>query len=87
LGWARQAGLSDVTYTSSTWTWATPADRAWWADLWADRCTSSSFGHQAVEYGIATAEEMAAIADAWRAWATDDSAVFIVPSGEIVARV
>jgi 2-polyprenyl-3-methyl-5-hydroxy-6-metoxy-1,4-benzoquinol methylase len=86
LRWAHAAGLSDVDYGSSTWTFATPADRAWWADLWAERCLSSSFGHQAIRYGIATAAELASIADGWRAWAGDPDAVFVVLHGEIIAR-
>lgn len=37
LGWAHAAGFTDVTPSSSTWTYATPELRAWWGDLWADR--------------------------------------------------
>jgi hypothetical protein len=47
---------------------------------------SSSFGHQAIRYGIATAAELASIADGWRAWAGDPDAVFVVLHGEIIAR-
>jgi SAM-dependent methyltransferase len=87
LHWARGAGLADVTYTSSTWTFATPADRRWWAELWAERSVASSFADQAVEYGIATRQELLEVAAGWRAWAQHGDAVFIVPHGEIVARV
>lgn len=87
LSWAQQAGLQDITYTTTTWTFATPEDRAWWGGLWADRCLTSSFAEQAVRYGITTDEELAQIADAWRAWATEPDAVFIVPHGELLARV
>lgn len=86
LRWAHQAGLSDVTYSSSTWTFATPEDRTWWADLWAERCVSSSFAHQAVEYGISDAAELTKLADNWRAWATEPDAVFIVLHGEVIIR-
>ena len=86
LGWAHAAGLKDVTYTSSTWTYATPDERAWWSDLWAERTVSSSCGEQAVAYGIATPDELARIAEAWRRWAEDPDAVFVVVHGEIVAR-
>ena len=41
--WAHEAGMSDVTYTTSTWTFATPEERAWWADLWAERTVASAF--------------------------------------------
>lgn len=87
LAWAHSAGLADVTYTTSTWTFATPEDRAWWCGLWADRCTGSSFAEQAVAYGIASADELAHLAHAWRSWATDEDAVFTVVHGEMLARV
>ena len=87
LHWARAAGLADVTYTSSTWTFATPTDRRWWAELWAERSVMSSFADQAVAYGIATREELLHVAAGWRTWAQHDDGVFVVPHGEIVARV
>ena len=89
LTWARAAGLRDVTYTSSTWTWATPDERAWWSDLWAERIAGegSSLAQQAVDYGIATREELADMAGGWRAWAESDDAIFIVVHGEILARM
>jgi SAM-dependent methyltransferase len=86
LHWAEQAGLCDIAYTTSTWTFHTGDDLAWWTSLWADRVTTSRLGHMAVEYGIATADELDAIAHAWRSWGTRPGAVFIVLHGEIVAR-
>lgn len=87
LGWARSAGLADATYTTSTWTYATPGERAWWSDLWAERCTASAFAEQAVAYGIATPAELGDLADAWRAWGAQEDAVFVVLHGELLARV
>jgi SAM-dependent methyltransferase len=86
LAWAHAAGFTDVTYTCSVWTFATPEDRTWWCGLWADRCIDSSFAQQAVDYGISTTSELATLAAGWRAWAEDDDAVFVVPHGEILAR-
>ena len=87
LRWAHEAGLEEVTYTTSNWTFATAEDRSWWCGLWADRCTESSFAAQAVDYGVATAAELAEVAAGWRAWGEDPDAVFVVPSGEILARL
>ena len=87
LQWAHAAGLDSVVYTSSTWTFATAEDRGWWASLWADRCVSSSFAQQAVEYGLASADELADIAAGWRSWAENPDAVFLVVHGEVIARV
>ena len=86
LAWAHAAGLRDVTYTCSVWTFATREDRAWWCGVWADRCIDSSFAQHAVDHGITTTAELASLAAAWREWAENDDAVFIVPSGEIIAR-
>ena len=43
LGWAQQAGFTDVVASSSTWTYADPESRAWWGGVWADRVEQSSF--------------------------------------------
>jgi ubiquinone/menaquinone biosynthesis C-methylase UbiE len=87
LGWARQARLYVVGYTTSTWTFATPEERVWWADLWADRTVASAFAEQAVSYGIATPQELAEVAQGWRVWAEHDEGVFAVLHGEVLTRV
>jgi SAM-dependent methyltransferase len=86
-GWARQAGLGDVRYSTSTWTFATPAERGWWSGLWAERTLGSSFAAQAVDYGIASPAELEAVAAGWREWGREPDGVFIVLHGEILARV
>lgn len=86
LHWARQAGFESVDYTTSTWTYATPADLSWWCSLWADRVTSTRLADQAVAFAISDRDELSAIASAWRAWGERADAVFIVPHGEVVAR-
>lgn len=86
LRWAQEAGLSDVTYTTSTWTFATPEERAWWGELWAERFEASSLAEQALSYEVATKEELAEIADGLRWWVTQPDGVFIVVHGEILAR-
>jgi SAM-dependent methyltransferase len=86
LGWAQGAGLHDASYTTSTWTWATPADRRWWADVWAERTVASSFAEQAVRYGLASADELAAIAEGWRTWAAAPDGVFVAVHGELLVQ-
>ena len=86
LSWAKAAGFDHATATSSTWTWATVDERTWWGELWADRTVGPGLGAQAVEYGIATADELDDIAAAWRAWAAHDDATFVVVHGEVLAR-
>ena len=86
LGWVRAAGFRDATMTSSTWTHADPASRSWWGDLWAERVVASAFAEQAVTYGLSDDAELRSIADAWRGWALDDDATFVVVHGEVLAR-
>lgn len=87
LGWAQAAGFEDIEATSSSWTFADPASRQWWGQLWADRVLSSSYAEQALEHELSTQEELDAIAAAWRAWAEDPAGWFAVLHGEVLARV
>ena len=86
-GWADDAGLDDYQVSSSTWTFREPDQLEWWSDLWAERVTSSSYATLAVDGGLSTAEELAGIAVAWRRWAKEPGAVFVVPHVEVLARV
>ncbi|MEV0717857.1 methyltransferase domain-containing protein [Asanoa sp. NPDC050611] len=86
LSWARAAGL-EATATASTWCFATPEDRAWWAAGWAERVTSSALGERAVALGIADQADLARIADGWHEWAAAEDGWFLVPHGEIICRI
>ena len=87
LAWANQAGFGRVTASASVWCYADEATRAWWSELWARRMTDSPVAAQAIEEGLSTAEELAEVADAWRAWgASGPDAWFTVLNGEILAR-
>ncbi|PZF81908.1 methyltransferase domain-containing protein [Jiangella anatolica] len=87
LAWAHEAGLSSVSATASVWCFSTPEDRAWWGGLWADRVTSSAFAEQAVARALATTADLNRLAAVWREWAGHDDGWFLVPHGEILARV
>lgn len=84
--WAREAGLADVQATSSTWCFATPADRAWWGGMWAERVVSSALATQALREGHASQADLERIAAAWNAWAADDDGWLSVLHGEVLAR-
>ena len=86
LSWARAAGFTDVTASASTWCYATPADRAWQSQTWAQRCLTS-FGPRAVELGLADRADLEAMAQAWRQWGDSEDAWFVVVHGEVLARV
>ena len=86
LSWAREAGFTDVTASASTWCYATPADRAWQSQTWAQR-SLTSFGPRAVELGLADRADLEAMAQAWRQWGASEDAWFVVVHGEVLARV
>jgi SAM-dependent methyltransferase len=86
LGWAHAAGLRDLTATTSSWCYASPAEREWWGRSWAGRATASAFAEQAVAYGLASADELDEIAAAWLAWAAADDGWLGMMHGELLIR-
>ena len=86
LSWARAAGFADASASASTWCYATPADRAWQSQTWAQRCLTS-FGPRAVELGLADGADLEMMAQAWRQWGDSGDAWFVVVHGEVLARV
>jgi ubiquinone/menaquinone biosynthesis C-methylase UbiE len=86
LSWARAAGFTDITATSSTWCFATDEDRSWWGGMWADRILQSAMGRQALAEGDATPADLQRISDAWRRWAADPDGWMSLLHGELIAR-
>ncbi|MER6010697.1 methyltransferase domain-containing protein [Streptomyces bluensis] len=84
--WALRAGLTDITATSTAWTFATAEERAWWSGLWADRTLASAYAERATRGGHATPEELRAVAEAWREWGRREDGWFSVLHGEILCR-
>lgn len=87
VAWAHAAGLRDLTATTSSWCYASPAERRWWGDSWAGRATASSFAEQAVAYGLAAPEELDELAAAWRTWRDADDGWLGMMHGELLVRV
>jgi SAM-dependent methyltransferase len=86
LSWARAAGFTDLTASSSTWCFATPEDRAWWGGMWAERVLESDLARQAVDSGAATAADLRRISRAWRAWAAAEGGWLSILHGEILCH-
>jgi ubiquinone/menaquinone biosynthesis C-methylase UbiE len=86
LGWAQAAGFSEVVPSASVWCHATPEERDWWGGLWADRVTASALAEQLRAQGLASDQELAAIAAAWRRWADAPDGWFTVVHGEVLCR-
>ena len=85
--WARQAEFTDVATTASVWCFASPADRAWWGLMWADRIVSSAIAGQLIAAGHSDEAELHTISRAWTAWTEHPDGWFLVPHGEIICRV
>ncbi|MHB8263628.1 MAG: class I SAM-dependent methyltransferase [Acidimicrobiales bacterium] len=86
LSWARSAGFQDIIPSALLWCFATPEDREWWGGLWADRVIQSAFAAQARSSGLATDEDLAEIAAAWKVWAASPDGWYVVVSGEVLCR-
>ena len=86
LGWVQEAGFVDIETTVDVWTFATPADRAWWGDLWADRVENSSYTTHAGALGLASDADLADISAGWRRWIDEPAGFFACPNVQILAR-
>lgn len=86
LGWAHAAGLREARPGAGTWCFATPQDRAWWADTWARRVEESTFARRALAHGR-TPEELADLAAGWRAWGVHPDGWFLIPHGHLLITV
>jgi ubiquinone/menaquinone biosynthesis C-methylase UbiE len=86
LSWAQDAGFDDITPTASAWCFATPEERDWWGNMWADRITESALARQLADSGMATIAELGEIASAWREWAAARDGWLAVLHGEVLCR-
>lgn len=87
FSWCHEAGFEDVQATASAWCYATPEERLWWGDLWAERITESPLAHRAIDLEVATRTELRALAEGWHEWAAHRDAWFCIPSAEVLCRV
>lgn len=84
--WVRAAGFGDLAVSSSTWTFHSEEERAWWGGLWAERIVHSDFARQGLEYGLTDESELRAISDAFLRWSKDVDGVFVLVHVEVLAR-
>jgi SAM-dependent methyltransferase len=87
VGWAHAAGCADVSASATSWCYATPESRLEWGEMWAARITGSAIAEQLVSDGLATRDELADVAAAWRGWAADPDGWISVLHGEILISV
>ena len=84
--WVREAGLPDVRITGSVWTYADPESCRWWGDGQAARIEGPTFTSQAEALGV-DRSRVRAMADGFRRWGAEPDAWFLIPHGELLARV
>jgi len=84
--WVHAAGFVDVEVTAVVELFADPAEASDWGRSWAERALHSNFRPQAIEYGIATAEDIEAIARGWREWAESPEAFFMFVHVQCIGR-
>jgi 2-polyprenyl-3-methyl-5-hydroxy-6-metoxy-1,4-benzoquinol methylase len=87
LSWALEAGLTDVTPSSSTWCFATPEDRAWWGGMWAERIQQSALATQLLTSGLASQDDLDLVTAGWHRFVERDGAWLSVLHGELLIRV
>ncbi|MFN8641404.1 MAG: hypothetical protein U0802_07005 [Candidatus Binatia bacterium] len=85
-GWVRQAGFDDLRISGTTWTFPGYDSPRVWAESWADRTLSSNLAAKAVAYGIATRDELEAVAAGFRRWGALPDAFFSIGHVEVLAR-
>lgn len=82
--WFSEAGFSDLVVTTSTWTFSDEVGLKWWGEQWAERILSSDIARRAVEYGIATEDELGEISQGWLDWVQAGGAFFAFMHVEVV---
>lgn len=85
-GWVRRAGFGEARVSGTTWTFPGYESPQVWAESWAERTLHSNLATKAIEYGIATAAELAAVAAGFRRWGTSPDAFFSIGHVEVLAR-
>ena len=84
IAWAHAAGLRELSPSSSLWTYATPAECAWWGAIWAARAVGSTFATEAMRRGLASRGDLERISAAWTSWSRHPDAWFAMTHAELL---
>lgn len=84
--WFEAAGFEDLEVSTSNWTFADQAGLAWWGNQWAERVLHSNIATRALEYGIATHDELERISKAWSAWVNAPGALWTFTHVAVIGR-
>lgn len=88
VAWAIDAGFAPADLRASAGAWGYAGEqRRWWAEVWAERATRSTFAEHARDHGLADDVALEQIADAWREWGELPEGWFGMLHGELLAFV
>jgi ubiquinone/menaquinone biosynthesis C-methylase UbiE len=83
--WLREAGFSEVRVSTATTSYADPVSTREWGESYAERTLFSNIADKAVEYGLASRDDLADMAADWRQWGRDADAFYCLTHTEAVA--
>jgi ubiquinone/menaquinone biosynthesis C-methylase UbiE len=78
------AGFADVRVAAGVWSFGTTDLTKQWGESWARRVLESSIADRAVEYGIASKQELEEVSAGWLRWSVEPDAYFSFSHGEAV---
>lgn len=84
--WFVEAGFTNIAVTTSTWSFSDDAGLKWWGKQWSERILNSDIATQAIEYGIASENELAKISRAWLDWTETPGAFFAFIQVEVIGE-
>jgi hypothetical protein len=84
-GWVLSAGFETLRVSGTTWTFPGHDAVETWAMSWAARTVGSNLATKAIEYGIATRNDLETIAAGFREWCRDPAAFFSIGHVEVLA--
>ena len=82
--WFIKAEFSDLDVTTSTWAFSDQNGLKWWGEQWAERILHSELGRRALDYGIATDNDLEEISRGWLEWVDKRGAFFTFIHVEII---
>ncbi|GJE83961.1 UbiE family methyltransferase [Phanerochaete sordida] len=87
--WARQAGFDPARMQTSTrnWVFRTPAERQVWGALNLEIVKKSEYAAVVVQHGLASAEALEEMKEAWRDWVVDEDGLAVIMNMELLCQV
>ena len=85
LSWVIAAGFDDPAVSTATTTYADPAGRVVWGDLWSVRVIDSDFADHAVRGGMASRVDLTEMSTAFRRWSEQPDGFWAFLNTQVLA--